>query len=279
MPMRKSLEGRIALVTGTSRGIGVGIARRFATEGASVALTARTVEPHGTLPGSLHETARRIRADGGHCLIFPADLCDPAARQALVEQVRADLGPVDILVNNAARAFYEPARSISEKRIRLSLELNLLAPYDLAQRVIPHMQEGGAGWILNIGSATCEVPSGPPFARFDVEAGVGTYAMTKAALNRLTVALAAELHADRIAVNCLSPVAAVLTEAAVALGVIGDDAQTEPLEDMAEAALALCSGDPQQLTGRLAYSGPLLAELSRPTRSLDGRPLQPTRDS
>jgi len=275
--MSKSLEGRIALVTGTSRGIGLGIAQRFAAEGATVALTARTVDPHPTLPGTLRETARRIEADGGRCLIVPADLCDPAARQELVETVRADLGPIDILVNNAARAFYEPARSISEKRIRLSLELNLIAPYDLSQRVVPHMQETGSGWILNIGSATCEVPPGPPFSRFDAEAGVGTYAMTKAALNRLTVALAAELHADRIAVNCLSPVAAVLTEAAVALGVIGDDAPTEPLEEMAEAALALCCSDPQRLTGRIAYSGPLLAELSRPVRSLDGRSLHTPR--
>ena len=156
-----------------------------------------------------------------------------------------------------------------------SLELNLLAPYDLSQRVIPDMQQAGGGWILNIGSATCELPEGPPFRRFDREAGVGTYATTKAALNRLTLALAAELHADRIAVNCLAPVAAVLTEAAVALGVIGDDAPTEPLAEMAEAALALCSSDPRQLNGRIAYSGPLLAELGHAVHSLDGRSLHP----
>jgi NAD(P)-dependent dehydrogenase (short-subunit alcohol dehydrogenase family) len=100
---------------------------------------------------------------------------------------------------------------------------------------------------------------------------VGTYASTKAALERMSLALAAELHDDGIAVNTLAPVAAVLTEAAVQLGVIPPEAQTEPLEVMAEAALALCSGDARERTGRIALSGPLLEELGITPRTLDGR--------
>jgi NAD(P)-dependent dehydrogenase (short-subunit alcohol dehydrogenase family) len=271
--MNDTLEGRVALVTGASRGIGEGIARRFAAEGAAVAITARTVDPHPTLPGTLRETARRIEAGGGRCLVVQADLCNPADRERLMEHVNQELGSIDVLVNNAARAFYEPSHSISDKRLRLSLELNFIAPYDLSQRVIPGMREKGAGWILNIGSATAEQAEGPPYREFDQEAGVGTYASTKAALNRLTTAMAAEVHRDGIAVNLLAPVAAVLTEAALALGVISDDAHTEPLEEMAEAALALCSADADALTGRLAYSGPLLEELGRAVRTLDGAAL------
>jgi NAD(P)-dependent dehydrogenase (short-subunit alcohol dehydrogenase family) len=268
--MNDSLKGRVALVTGASRGIGEGIARRFAAEGAAVAVTARSVDPHPTLPGTLTRTAERIEAAGGRCLVVQADLCKPEDRARLIESVRGQLGPIDVLVNNAARAFYEPCHSISQKRLRLSLELNFIAPYDLSQRVIPDMRSAKAGWILNIGSATAELPEGPPYGDFDRAAGVGTYASTKSALNRLTTAMAAEVHRDGIAVNMLAPVAAVLTEAAVALGVIGDDAATEPLEEMAEAALALCSGSPETLTGRLAYSGPLLAELGRAVKTLDG---------
>ena len=183
-----SAAGRVAIVTGASRGIGVGIARRLASEGAAVALVARTTEPHPDLPGTLHETRSIIEADGGRAVAVRADLSDPRDRARIVEQVEQELGPVDILVNNAARAFYEPAQRISEKRMRLSFELNFLAPFELMQRVIPGMQQRGAGWILNISSATTRLPSGPPYREFDRTRGVGTYAATKAALERISVA-------------------------------------------------------------------------------------------
>ena len=158
--------------------------------------------------------------------------------------------------------------------MRLSFELNFLAPFELIQRVIPGMQQRGAGWILNISSATTRLPSGPPYREFDRTRGVGTYAATKAALERMSVALAAELSEDGIAVNTLAPVAAVMTAAVRQLGVVPDDPSVlEPLEVMSEAALALCTGDPQLLTGRIAFSGHLLEELGRPARSLDGRTL------
>ena len=267
------LEGKVAIVTGASRGIGVGIAQRFAAEGAAVALGARTVEAREGLPGPLRETVARIEAGGGRCIAVQADLSDPAARARIVDRAQAELGPVDILVNNAARAFYEPAQTISEKRFRLSLEINLVGPFDLMQRVIPGMRERGAGWILNLSSATSVAPSGPPWDDFAKHRGVATYATTKIALERMSQGLAAELHDDGIAVNTLAPVAAVLTEAAEQLGVIPKSAPTEPVETMAEAALALCSGDPRELTGRVTLSLRLLEELGVEVRPLDGKAL------
>ena len=271
-----SAAGRVAIVTGASRGIGVGIARRLASEGAAVALVARTSEPRPTLPGTLQETLSIIEAEGGRAIAVQADLSHPPDRARIAEQVEQQLGPVDILVNNAARAFFEPAQSISERRIGLSLELNFLGPLELMQRVIPGMRERAAGWILNISSATARLPSGPPYREFDRARGVGVYAATKAALERMSVALAAELYEDGIAVNTLAPVSAVMTDAVRQLGVVPDDPSVlEPLEVMSEAALALCTGDPKVLTGRIAFSGPLLEELGRPARSLDGKTLHP----
>ena len=221
---------------------------------------------HGVEHGAAH-AGGGIGAEGNAASpVVPAGGLDEPQLTGL-----AELGPVDILVNNAARAFYELAQGISEKRFRISLELNFIAPFDLMQRVIPGMRDRKRGWLLNISSTTAASPPGPPYDDFAMHRGVATYASNKAALDRMSAGLAAELHEFGIAVNSLSPVAAVLTDAAAALGVIPDDSPTEPVEVMAEAALALCSGDPAILTGRITTSGDLLAELGRPARTLDGK--------
>jgi citronellol/citronellal dehydrogenase len=270
------LEGRVALVTGASRGIGAGIAQRFAAEGAAVAVTARTLdaEPNAPLPGSLREMVATIEAAGGRALAVQADLADADDRARVVPQVTSALGPVDILVNNAAAAFYLPTAEIPLRRRRLTFELNVHAPIDLAQAVLPAMRAKGAGWIVNISSATSKPPKGPPFdPGFKLGFTSTVYGASKAALERLTTGLAAEVYADGVAVNSLAPVAAVRTPGADAL--VGDvlDANpeiVEPLELFVEAALALAVADPVSLTGRICYSRPLLQELGREYRELDG---------
>lgn len=275
-----SLDGCNTLVTGASRGIGAAIARRLASEGTAVAVTARSLEARRTLPGTLVETVETIAKEGGRAVALRADLMEPADRERLVDEARARLGPIDILVNNAAVAFDMPFLAVTEKRFRVAFEINVRAPWDLAQRVLPDMKEKGRGWIVNVSSATAGHPTGPPFDPFHREGGAVLYGATKAALDRISTGLAGEFHAHGVAVNSLSPVAAVMTPGVEALGVVPEEfrASAEPVENLAEATLALCEARELSITGRVLYSRPLLDELGRAVRTLDGRRPLPGRD-
>jgi NAD(P)-dependent dehydrogenase (short-subunit alcohol dehydrogenase family) len=273
-----ALDGRVVLVTGASRGIGAGVAQRFAAEGAAVAITARTADPDPRLPdGTLKDTLALIEGTGARGMFVAADMSDADDRARIVPAVEAELGPVDVLVNNAAAAMYMPNAEIPLKRRRLTFEINVHGPIDLAQGVVPGMRERGEGWIVNISSATSKHPKGPPFdPGFKMGFTTGTYGASKAALERFTTGLAAELYGDHIAVNTLAPVAAVRTPGADLL--VGDVMDANPdivesLELFVEATLALATCDPATTTGRVLSSRPYLEELGREVRALDGGPL------
>ena len=139
--MGPACAGRVAIVTGASRGIGAAIALRLAAEGAAVALVGRTAEPKAdTNAGSLAETAAMIEGGGGRAVTVVADLADPDAdRAAIVDQARAALGDIDILVNNAAACFYLPFGDVSARRYEVMMEVNVHAPWDLSRAVLPSM--------------------------------------------------------------------------------------------------------------------------------------------
>jgi NAD(P)-dependent dehydrogenase (short-subunit alcohol dehydrogenase family) len=265
--MGNSCAGQVALVTGASKGgTGTVVAVRLAAEGAAVAITARSVD-------GLEETRQRIEDVGGTCLVLPADLTDPAgARTELVARTEAELGPVDILVNNAAMGGYAPFDEVSPAHLERCLQVNLWAPWELMKAVVPGMRERGRGWVLNLTTFSAELPPGPPFPTNRPSKSGFAYGATKSALNRLTVAAASECEGQGVAVNALAPQAAIATPALVGGGWI-DEEMFEPLETMAEAALVLCSGDPAILTGRLAFSLQLLLELDRPVHDLAGESL------
>jgi citronellol/citronellal dehydrogenase len=261
---RTPLDGKVALVTGASRGIGEAIARRFATAGAAVAVSARTVSEgdHPLLPGSNATTVREILDAGGAAIAVAADLAVAEQRQSLVAEVERQLGPIDVLVNNAAVTYFEPVETFSARHYDTMFAVQVRAPFELAQLVLPGMAHRGRGWILNISSGAGRHPQGPPYRR-GMRGGT-VYGMCKAALERFTTGLAAEVHASGIAVNVLSPSGLVGTPGVEFHGLTRGvpEAMIEKADDFAEVALWLCSGDPAERTGRIAYSRELRAEIA-----------------
>ncbi|MBX3314725.1 MAG: SDR family oxidoreductase [Actinobacteria bacterium] len=269
----KRFAGRRALVTGSSRGIGAAVALRLAAEGADVALTARTRDTHATLAGGLDATAARLAPFGGRVGVVVCDITDPDARATLVDQAAEALGgPIEVLVNNAAAAIYGPPSTFPLRRRHLTFEANVHAPLDLAQAALPAMVEAGEGWIVNVSSGAARTPE-PGETRGSLGPDIGVYGASKAALDRITVALADEVQPHGVRVNGVRPVAAVLSEGADAL--VGDRLrpdQVESMEQMVEAVVALACA-PADLTGEVHVSRALVERLGLDVRALDGGPL------
>lgn len=274
----RRFTGRRAIVTGSSRGIGAATAERLAAEGADVVLTARTLDEHDRLPGSLRETAERISRFGTQVHVVVADLSDEESRDRMVDQAGEVLGgPIDVLVNNAAAAIYQPLVDYPLRRSRLTFEVNVHAPLHLMQRVLPGMQEAGRGWIVNVSSSSARLFPGPPFELVEPGTDLAVYASSKAALNRLTNGMGAELYGTGIRVNTVEPKSAVLSEGAAVL--VGDTIrpdQVESMEEMVEATTALCDCAPE-VTGGCWSSLDLIADWQLPVYGLDARPLEGAR--
>jgi NAD(P)-dependent dehydrogenase (short-subunit alcohol dehydrogenase family) len=258
------LAGRTAIVTGASRGIGAFIAERFAAEGAAVAVTARTVDPSSSrFDGTIHETVYRINEAGGRAIAIAADLSQMEDRERLVGEAEGAFGRIDILVNNAAVTFTAPLVEFPPRRRQIMFEVQVFAPMDLVRLVLPGMVANGAGWILNVSSGASRHPVVPPTGPQGFP-GSAVYGMCKAALERYTTGLAAELYDSNVAVNSMSPSRVVPTPGTVYHHLVRPDDPTqevEPPELFAAAALALCSVDPKSRTGLVTYSQDLLKQL------------------
>jgi 3-oxoacyl-[acyl-carrier protein] reductase len=182
------LNGRVALVTGGSRGIGAAIAVRLAREGADVALTYREGRD------GAEKVVREIEGLGRRGLALQADSADPAAVRAAVDRAAADLGRLDVLVNNAGVFPYGPFEQVSAEELDRTIAIHVRAAFVAAQAASPHL--GAGGRIINIGSNLAERAP---------HAGIALYSMTKSALTGFSRALARELGPRGITVNVVHP--------------------------------------------------------------------------
>jgi citronellol/citronellal dehydrogenase len=265
----RRFEGKNALVTGASRGIGAATAERLAAEGANVALVARPVARSANAPGTLAGTAARLRAYGTSIITLEADLFEPDDRAEIVPTAARLLGGVlDVLVNSAATNMPHTLVDYALERRRRLFELNFHAPLDLTQAVLPGMLEMAQGWVVNVSSGSARHIPGPPFGVAGLGRVQGAYGASKAALNRMSNALAAELYGSGIRVNTIEPRAAVRSDGAVARGVdVIPASMFEPMEAMVEATVELCCCEAAR-TGGSYVSLDLLEELGLEVWSL-----------
>jgi NAD(P)-dependent dehydrogenase (short-subunit alcohol dehydrogenase family) len=195
-----NLEGRVALVTGASRGIGSRTAVELASKGAAVVIAARTLEPGARTAGSLTETAQVIRAAGADVLTVACDLNQSHLVADLAAAALAWKGRVDVLVNNAAflgRATFHSLDELTLQNWQRQLNVNVTAPLMLSKALAPGMRTAGAGVIVNVTSNAAEMYEG-------IVPGV-PYGATKAALNRLTLAMARDLRPHGVSVFAVDP--------------------------------------------------------------------------
>ncbi|MBT6277781.1 MAG: SDR family NAD(P)-dependent oxidoreductase [Chromatiales bacterium] len=257
------LDGKTAVVTGASRGIGQAIAELFASEGAKVVCAARTLnEGDHMLEGSLGRTVEAIRSAGGDATAVAVDISEEEGCEQLIEAARSAYGGVDILVNNAALNYYIPIIDYQTNRWIRCFKINVHAPFVLSKLVLPGMIEGaGGGAIVNISSGAAIGPGRGPY---ETEGRGGTmYGATKAALERFTQGVAEEVAGHgNIAVSALSPSKVVPTPGTVHHKLVTgmDDPKGEPPSMMAQASLLLASEPSLKVNGRVTYSQQILKE-------------------
>ncbi len=240
-----SLQDKVAIITGASRGIGEAIALRMAEAGAAVVLAARK-------PEGLQAVVQRIEASGGRALAVPAHTGKPEDIEALVKKAVGTYGKVDVLVNNAAtNPYFGPMLDIEDTAWEKTFEVNVKGYFLLARGVIRHLQERGApGSIINVASI-----AGIRAAPFQ-----GVYGMTKAAIISMTQTLAQEVGASGIRVNAIAP---GLVETRFAAAIVQNDDLKQRVVDrtalgrhaqpdeMSGTAVFLASDASSYLTGQV----------------------------
>jgi citronellol/citronellal dehydrogenase len=262
------LEGKVAVVTGSSRGIGKQTCLELAAMGASIVLAARTEEPRAGTPGTLHDTADTIRGMGGRALVVRADLARQEDLDRLVSITLEEAGGVDIVVNNAAytvgKALWTHAPDLTRDQWEKGFAVNVTAPLMLIQGFWASMRSRGGGVVVNVTSGAARMQPldqtvGLPGSTLPDNGPL--YGASKAALNRMINVIAGEAVADRISVVLLDP-GGVLTETMeLTLRQAGNDAsdsRMRPPSVPAKAIAHICScPDPMQYSGQIV-DGPAL---------------------
>ncbi|MGH7685546.1 MAG: SDR family oxidoreductase [Candidatus Dormibacteria bacterium] len=243
----KPLDGRVAIVTGSSRGIGRAMALRLAQEGAALVITGKSEESTEKLPGSIHTVVKEIEDGGGQALAVRVDVRDDHEVEAMVEKAVERFGRVDILVNNAGALWWQPLLQTPPKRYDLMWEINVRASYLCAYYALPHMVDQHWGHIIN-----CS----PPITT-EATPGYVAYMTTKMGMTRIAIGIAAEHADDGIAANSLWPVTMIESLATINWG-LGDRSQWRSPDILCDAMMEIVGTEPPSLTGQQLLDEPFL---------------------
>jgi len=266
-PTTYDLQGKAALITGASRGVGAAVAVELARRGCDVACAARsTADSRRRIPGVLEDTVAQIEALGRRAIAVPTDLAVEADARRMVRTAATAFGRLDILVNNAALQFPGDL-DVSRKRYDLMMEVNVRAPMVATEEAISIMRAGQGGRILNVSSLAAVWPLPDQL----------TYGMTKLALERLTVDAAKLTQQWNIAVNCFRIDIPIASEGFVASTPGVDRSDWEPTATPAEGIVWMLER-PSDYTGRresmyhLGRREHIMASRApRPHEGVDGR--------
>lgn len=249
------LAGKVAIIGGASRGIGRDIALALAREGASIVVVARSeVEPDPRLPGTIHQTVQDILAAGGQATAFKGDVSDEEQVHAMAKHALDVYGRIDILVNNAAVLVPRGILELPSRHIDLHNRVNIKGPILCIRAVLPTMLAQKQGWVINISSRAAVFPGPGPY-KDAAPSRAFMYAATKAALERLTQALAVEYQDQGISFNALSPTGRIRTPGNV-FGMTKPGETPEPFEEainMGKSAVFICCQEPHGFTGHLLF--------------------------
>ena len=222
-----ALKGKTLFITGGSRGIGLAIALRAATDGANVVIAAKTVEPHPKLPGTIHTAAREIEAAGGRCLPVQCDIRDEAQIAKAVTEAVERFGGIDILVNNASAISLTGTMETPLKRFDLMFGINVRGTYAASQACIPQLAKANNPHILTLSPP---LNLQPRWFKAHV-----AYTMAKYGMSMCVLGMAEELRTAGIAVNALWPRTVIATAALQMIPGIDPREGRKP-EIMADAA-------------------------------------------
>ena len=258
MSDQRPLHGRVAVVTGSSRGIGRAMALRLAREGASVVVTGKSETGTDKLPGSIHTVVEEVEAAGGTALAVRVDVRHEDEVKAMVDATVERFGRLDILINNAGALWWQPVLETPPKRYDLMWEINVRAAYLCAYFALPHMIERHWGHIINCSPPISTSPS----------PGHVAYMTTKMGMTRLAIGIAAEHASDGVAANSLWPVTIIESLASINWG-LGDRSQWRSPEILCDAVMEIVSTEPPSLTGQQILDEPFLRERGWTDEQLD----------
>jgi citronellol/citronellal dehydrogenase len=251
--MTNSLSGRTIFMSGGSRGIGLAIAVRAASEGARVALMAKTAEPHPRLPGTIYTAAEEIEAAGGEALPIVGDIRDADAVERAAAQAAERFGGIDIVVNNASAINLASMGDLEVKRFDLMQQINARGTFVVTRACLPHLRQSDAAHVLTLSPP---LSADPRWLR-----GHSAYTLSKMGMTMLTLGLAADEAESGVAANCLWP-RSIIATAAVQNLLGGDEAmiRARTPEIMGDAAREILVRDPRSCTANTFIDDEVLAE-------------------